>query len=238
MTAPADVVGCPARGQRPVPRIIMRANQQLVQGPLRVTSQGITYEDPRPSDWDDEGILWARVVGTDTGRPMYPSFHPLRQRAAMEDPRRLLCQFGLGPATVTSDGVLWLVPKPEGTERDPDRPEWPEGRTAEPPVCAAHALVAARWCPRLRDRGYAAVFAGRAELVAVEGTAYRPAGGLRVSRVPHSLYELDPAPGARDLTDPRFLLAEHLVRDLRDLTPVGLDLALFRDAVACDAVAL
>jgi hypothetical protein len=234
VTAPTQPGLTPSSGRRPAPRIILRAGQRITRGPLEVTHEGIRYADPRPDDWDADGILWARVIGEETGRPLFPTMHPLRQRAAMEDPTRLLCQVGMGPATATADGVLWLVPRPAGTTRDPHRPGWPAGRTAEPPVCAAHAIEAVRWCPPLRSRGYAAVLVAQAELVAVEGTSFRPVGGRRVTRHEHTLHELDPADGA-ETVDPRFLLAEHLVRDLRGITPVGLDGSLFRDPVPCDA---
>lgn len=229
---------CPVGVARPTPRIVLRADQRVHRGPLRITADGIRYDDPRPSDWDDEGILWPRVTGTETGRPLYADINPLRQRLALEDPRQLLCQVGMGPATVTSAGVLWIVPQPAGKPWDPHRSGWPAGRTAEPPVCAAHAPLAARWCPRLRGGSYAAAFVRRAPLVAVEGTLFRPGGEGRVETVAHAMFELDPPddmPG-EELIDPRFLLGEHLVRDLDGVTPVDLrDPALYRDAVPCDA---
>lgn len=235
--ATAATSRCPVGTDRPTPRIVLRADQRVHRGPLRITADGIRYGDPRPSDWDDEGILWPRVTGTETGRPLYADINPLRQRAAMEDPQRLLCQVGMGPATATPDGVLWIVPQPAGKPWDPHRPRWPAGRTAEPPVCTAHAPLAARSCPRLRE-GCAAVLVRRAPLVAVEGTLFRPGGDGLVETLPHAMFELDPPddmPG-EELIDPRFLLGEHLVRDLDGLTPVDLrDPELYRDAVPCDA---
>jgi hypothetical protein len=235
VTAPAH---CPGATERPVPRIVLRAHQRVQRGPLHITADGIQYTDPRPSDRDEEGILWPRVSGPETGRPLYADIHPLRQRAAMEDPQRLLCQVGMGPATATPEGVLWIVPRPSGRPGDPRQAGWPAIRTTEPPVCAAHAPVAARWCPRLRGGGYAAVLARRAPLVAVEGTLYRPSGGGRIRAVPHAVFELDPPddPAAAQDVDARFLLAEHLARHLTDITPVDLrDPQLYRDAVPCTA---
>lgn len=236
MTAPTAL--CPAGTKLPVPQIVLRADQRIVRGPLRVTADGIQYTDPRPSDRDEEGILWPRVTGPETGRPLYAEINPLRQRAAMETSRRLLCQVGLGPATVTPDGVLWIVPRPKDTSRDPHGPEWPEGWTTEPPVCLAHAPTAARWCPRLRERGYAAGFFSQAPLVAVEGTLYRPSGTGRIDKTSRAVFELDQPDDAAAVqpVDARFLLAEHLVRDLSGLTAVDLrDPELYRSAVPCNA---
>ncbi|MFE1346646.1 hypothetical protein [Streptomyces sp. NPDC058757] len=218
-----------------MPRIVIRTGQRIVRGPLRITPDGIDYPDPRPDDRDAEGVLWARVAGEASGPPDYAVPHPRRQRAAMEDPRRLLCQVGMGPATVTPDGVLWIVPRPRGTAAEPLGPRWPAGRTVEPPVCAAHAPAAARWCPPLRARGYAALLVRQAPLVAVRGTLYRPLPGGRVERVRGAHFELDQ--DADDQTvDARLLLADHLVRSLEDVTEVDLrDPELYRDAVPCDA---
>ncbi|MFF8408960.1 hypothetical protein [Streptomyces omiyaensis] len=213
---------------------MLRTGQRIVRGPLRIAADGIGFPDPRPDDRDAEGILWPRVTGEEQGDPLYADVHPLHQRAAMEDPRRLLCQVGMGPATVTSDGVLWLVPRPTGSATDPWRPGWPAVRTVEPPVCAAHAPLAARWCPRLRLGGHAAVFVRRAPLVAVDGTLYRPTAAGTVATRPRAVFELD-GDGHQEV-DARFLLAEHLVRRLEDVTPVDLrDPELYRDAVPCDA---
>ncbi|MFJ6578351.1 hypothetical protein ACIQMY_20570 [Streptomyces sp. NPDC091368] len=234
MTATAPDV-CPAAGARVVPQIVIRTGQQIVRGPLRITADGIAYPDPRPDDRDADGFLWARVTGTAAGPPEYAVPHPRRQRAAMENPARLLCQVGMGPATATPDGVLWLVPRPRGTAEDPLRPRWPAGRIVEPPVCAAHAPAAAHGCPRLRESGYAALLVRRAPLVAVRGTLYRPTPTGEVVRVRGARFELEDD-GDRQDVDARFLLADHLVRDLEDVTPVDLrDRELYRDAVPCDA---
>ncbi|MFE6225502.1 hypothetical protein [Streptomyces sp. NPDC057854] len=237
MTAPAPPAArCPASGDRPTPRIVLRTGQRIVRGPLRITADGIAYPDPRPDDRDAEGILWPRIAGEETGAPLYADINPRKQRAAMEDPQRLLCQVGMGPATVTPDGVLWIVPRPTGSPTDPVRTGWPTGRTSEPPVCAAHAPLAARWCPRLRLGGHAALLVRRAPLVAVEGTLYRPTGDGRVEARQRAVFDLDEHDGHQEGVDARFLLGEYLVRQLEDVTPVDLrDPELYRDAVPCDA---
>jgi hypothetical protein len=49
------------------------------------------------------------------------------------------------------------------------------------------------------------------------------------------VFDLDEAAGRQD-ADARFLLADHLVRQLEDVTPVDLrDPQLYADAVPCDA---
>ncbi|MFB7278035.1 hypothetical protein ACFCZV_13085 [Streptomyces hydrogenans] len=102
-------------------------------------------------------------------------------------------------------------------------------------MCAAHAPVAARWCPRLQRAGYAAVLVRQAPLVAVQGTLYRPTDNGQADVQPHAVFDLDEDTGRQD-TDARFLLADHLVRQLEDVTPVDLrDPELYRDAVPCDA---
>ncbi|WP_282697399.1 hypothetical protein [Streptomyces sp. CC208A] len=236
MTAPVTPTSaCPISGNRPVPRLVLRAGQRIVRGPLRITADGIAYPNPDPADRDAEGILWPRIVGEETGDPLYADVNPLRQRAAMENPQRLLCQVGMGPATVGPDGVLWIVPRPTGSAADPHQPGWPAVRTVEPPVCAAHAPLAARWCPRLRHGGYAALLVRQAPLAAVEGTLYRPTGEGQVEARQRAVFELDEDAGHQDV-DARFLLAEYLVRRLEDVTAVDLrDPELYRDAVPCDA---
>ncbi|XUM01204.1 hypothetical protein ACQ86F_31490 [Streptomyces venezuelae ATCC 10712] len=102
-------------------------------------------------------------------------------------------------------------------------------------MCAAHAPAAARGCPPLRERGYAALLVRRAPLVAVRGTLYRPTPTGEVARVRGARFELEETGDEQDV-DARFLLADHLVRDLEDVTLVDLrDPELYRDAVPCDA---
>ncbi|MGW4779992.1 hypothetical protein ACWEPA_25450 [Streptomyces filamentosus] len=234
MTAPAPpTTECPAADIRLAPRIVIRTGQRIACGLLRITPDGLPYPDPRPDDRNEDGFLCARVKGEMSGPPEYATPHPRLRRAAMENPRRLLCQIGMGSATATPNGILWIVPRPRGTAADPLRPRWPADRTVEPPVCAAHAP--ARWCPLLREREYAALPVRRAPLVAVRGTLYRPLPASRVERTRGAHFELGQDADSQSV-DARFLLADHLVRDLDDVTEVDLrDPELYRDAAPCDA---
>ncbi|MGW6202249.1 hypothetical protein ACWF9B_01140 [Streptomyces sp. NPDC055089] len=229
---------CPVSRLRPEPAIVMRSDQRIHTPRLRVSRDGLNYEGARPEDRDPEGFLWPQVIGLETGRHLYADVNPVKQRLAMQHPQRLLCQVGMGPATRTEAGMLWLVPKATGTAQDPVSPRWPEIRTTEPPVCAFHAPYAARDCKRMRRFGYGAFFVRQAELVAVEGTVYRPspAGGIHVFK--RAVCELDTSGEEEQperTIDPRFMLASHLVRHLRGMTPVDLcDPDLYRNAVPCN----
>ncbi|MGW1815358.1 hypothetical protein ACWCQM_17595 [Streptomyces sp. NPDC002125] len=234
----AEASRCPVPRSRPEPAIVMRSGQRIHVPKLRMSRNGLTYEGAGPADRDPEGFLWPRVIGPETGRYLYADVNPVKQRLAMQSPDRLLCQVGMGPATRTAAGVLWLVPKATGTPQDPVHLRWPEIRTTEPPVCVFHAPYAARDCKRMRRFGYGAFFVREAELVAVEGTVYRPssAGGIDVFK--GAVCELDP-PDAQErferIIDPRFMLARHLVRHLRGMTAVDLsDPGLYRDAAPCN----
>ncbi|MET9778932.1 hypothetical protein ABZ023_32565 [Streptomyces sp. NPDC006367] len=238
MLLDAEASRCPVSGPRLEPAIVMRSDQRVHVPRLRVSRNGLTYKGAGPTDRDPEGFLWPQVAGPETGRYLYTDVNPVKQRRAMQSAHRLLCQVGMGPATRTPAGVLWLVPKATGTPQDPVSPRWPEIRTAEPPVCAFHAPYAARGCKRMRRFGYGAFFAREAELVAVEGTVYRPssAGGIEVFKgVVCELDQTDQKGRAENAIDPRFMLARHLVRHLRIMTPVDLaDPELYRDAVPCN----
>ncbi|MFE0774184.1 hypothetical protein [Streptomyces sp. NPDC058861] len=229
---------CPVSGQRQEPAIVMRSGQRIHAPRLRVRRDGLTYQGAGPADRDPEGFLWPQVTGPETGHYRYADINPCKQRLAMQDPRRLLCQVGMGPATRTPSGVLWLVPRATGTAQDPVTPRWPEIRTTEPPVCLFHAPYAARDCKRMRLFGYGAYFVREAELVAVEGTAYRPlaASGIEVfKKAVCELEQLGEEERAENAVDPRFMLARHLVRRLGVMTPVDLsDPELYRDAVPCN----
>ncbi|MEV5043562.1 hypothetical protein AB0N20_02400 [Streptomyces griseoincarnatus] len=237
MLLSAEASHCPVSRPRPEPEIVMRSDQRIHAPRLRVSRDGLTYDGAGPADRDPEGFLWPQVIGPETGRYLYTDVNPVKQRLAMQTPHRLLCQVEMGPATRTAAGVLWLVPKATGTAQDPVHPRWPEIRTTEPPVCAFHAPYAARDCKRMRRFGYGAFFVREAELVAVEGTVYRPspAGGIEVFK--GAVYELDPADEEEpeSTVDPRFMLARHLVRHLRGMTPVDLsDPELYLNAVPCN----
>lgn len=229
---------CPVPGPRLEPAIVMRSDPRIHVPRLRVSRNGLTYEGAGPADRDPEGFLWPQIIGPETGRYLYADVNPVKQRSAMQSPDRLLCQVGMGPATRTLAGVLWLVPKATGTAQDPVSPRWPAIRTPEPPVCAFHASYAARDCKRMRRFGYGAFFVREAQLVAVEGTVYRPSpgGGIEVFR--GAVCELDPSDKEEQpesTVDPRFMLASHLIRHLRGMTLVDLfDPDLYLNAVPCD----
>ncbi|GAA2485471.1 hypothetical protein GCM10010393_15620 [Streptomyces gobitricini] len=150
---------------------------------------------------------------------------PLKPRLAMEEFR---CQVGMRPATRTGNGALWLLPLPAGTPEDPPW-DWAEGvTTTEPPVCLAHALVAAQKCPRLGERRHQAFFVRDAELVAVEGHLYPTPPSPPWARP-------QKAAVAWDFPEARLMVVERLVRRLRDVTPVDLDdRELTGDAVPCN----
>ncbi|MFB6504249.1 MULTISPECIES: hypothetical protein [unclassified Streptomyces] len=205
----------------PVPAVALWSDQTVRIPHLRIGPDGVYHEGPE--NRDEEGQLWPQVRGPQTGAPEYAEMNPLKQCQAME---RLLCQVGMGPATRTEHGVLWVLPRPTGSPEDPDY-DWDEGvTTTEPPACLFHARVSAHQCPRLRTRGHVAVFVRDTELVAVEGTYYPP-----------------PPTGARpiktvlpiDAPDTRLMVADRLVRRLRAVTPVDItDRSPARGALPCN----
>ncbi len=147
----------------PVPAVALWSGQRVVTPPLHIGPDGVSHRGTE--ERDAEGQLWPQVHGARTGRPEYAVMNPLLQRQAMD---RLLCQVGMGPATRTEHGMLWILPRPAGSPEDPEY-DWTEGvTTTEPPVCLFHARVSAHQCPRLGKRGHVAVYVRDAELVAVE----------------------------------------------------------------------
>ncbi|MGW1602328.1 hypothetical protein [Streptomyces eurythermus] len=191
----------------PVPAVALWSDQTVHVPQLRLGPEGVYSTGPEIRDAD--GLLWPQVFGPETGEPLYAVMDPLKQRRAMEEFR---CQVGMGPATRTPLGVLWVLPLPRGTGEDPPR-DWDKGvLTTEPPVCLAHARVAVR--------------VQEAELYAVKGTFYPPPPiGARPFRT------------TRRLDDPeaRLMVADLLVRRLKKATPIGLsDPDLARDAAPCN----
>ncbi|WP_218058202.1 hypothetical protein [Streptomyces sp. Wb2n-11] len=204
----------------PVPAVALWSYQKVRTPSLRIGPDGIYHEGTE--NRDEEGQLWPQVRGSQTGAPQYAVMNPLKQRQAM---KRLLCQVGMGPATRTEYGVLWVLPRPTGSPEDPEY-DWDQGvTTTEPPVCRFHARVSAYQCPRLRTRGHVAVFVREAELVAVEGTYYPPPSiGVRPIKTALPI----------DSPDTRLMVADRLVRRLRATTPVDLtDRILARGALPC-----
>ncbi|MET9932325.1 MULTISPECIES: hypothetical protein [unclassified Streptomyces] len=205
----------------PVPAVALWSGQRVSTPPLHIGPEGVSHRGAE--ERDTEGQLWPQVCGGRTGRPEYALMNPLLQRQAMD---RLLCQVGMGPATRTEHGVLWILPRPAGSPDDPEY-DWTEGvTTTEPPTCLFHARVSAHQCPRLRKRGHVAVYVRDAELVAVEGTYYPP-----LSRPVRPVRTALPL----DSPDTRLMVADRLVRRLRAPTPVDItDRLLARGALPCN----
>ncbi|KRV47729.1 hypothetical protein AQ490_04925 [Wenjunlia vitaminophila] len=110
----------------------------------RPDGTGLAYRDETPADRDRQGVLWARVTeAPGTGRPNFAAMHPRRQCRAMV---HRLCQVCGGPASRTSRGWLFLLPRPDTVQS----PHWPEGELCtKPPICVPCATLAARHCPHL-----------------------------------------------------------------------------------------
>ncbi|MEU3529000.1 hypothetical protein AB0E62_34975 [Streptomyces sp. NPDC038707] len=203
-----------------VPAVALWSDQTVHVPPLRLGPEGIYSTGPESRDAD--GLLWPQVFGPETGEPLYAVMDPLKQRRAMEEFR---CQVVMGPATRTPRGVLWVLPLPRGTDEDPPR-DWDKGvLTTEPPVCLAHARVAVRKCPRLKE-GYEAFFVQEAELYAIKGTLYPPPPiGARPFRTTRRL----------DNPETRLMVANLLVRRLKKATPIDLfDPDLARGTAPCN----
>lgn len=114
---------------------------------IRPGGTGLGYRDEIPADRDSHGVLWARTRhAPGTGRPNYRALHPLRQRHAL---RHLRCQICGGPASRTSRGWLFLLPRAGRAEPSA---HWPEGALCtKPPVCLPCLTLAVRHCPHLTD---------------------------------------------------------------------------------------
>lgn len=173
----------------------------------------LAYRDETPDDRDLRGVLWGRCsqnIGTDnlpTGRPRWRMVHPSRQRECME---QLRCQVCAQPAR-TKEGCLFLAGPGEVHADDA------VVRTAQPPVCAAHARIAAEQCPHLDGRP-TVFLAQSAPLYGVLGTSYQYTGsGLQA--LPAAGRDALPYghPGLR------WYLASQLIRRLRAYTVIDLD---------------
>ncbi|MFD4374817.1 hypothetical protein [Streptomyces sp. NPDC058486] len=201
-----------------VPAVALWSDESIDVPPVCLGPGGIHHPDLEDREM---GVLWPRISGSATGAPRYADVNPFQQRKAMAE---LRCQIGMGPATRSPLGVLWLLPVPEGTDDDPER-DWGAGENViEPPTCLFHARDATVRCPELRQ-GHEAVWAGVTELVGVAGVFYPPDRPQPVNRT-------------LALGDPNlaFMVATALVRYLGAITPVDLsDPRLFADAVPCNA---
>lgn len=174
----------------------------------------LAYHNETPDDRGPRGELWGRCAqtldasGRPTGKPQWRLVHPTRQREAMS---QLRCQIGFCPAE-TSGGYLFLAGAAE-----PHRPGEPV-RTAQPPVCLAHARPSVEQCKHLREKGHVAFLARETTVWGVVGTRYR-----------FTQSGLEPLPGQDDEPLPYehpqlgWFLASQLVRELRDYDVVNLD---------------
>ncbi|HEX5405956.1 MAG TPA: hypothetical protein VFX16_27080 [Pseudonocardiaceae bacterium] len=172
---------------------------------------GLGFADETAADRDRDGVLWNRTVMLPgQGRPRFAVIHPLRQRRVM---RRLFCQVCGNPADRDEQGVLWLLPDLRDSQVG-----WPEGMiVAEPPVCAACAVLAGRLCPHLR-RGNVMVRARRFPLSGVKGFVYRPGR-------PHPVLLRDDLVSYDSAALLRWTLAEQQLRTLHGCTIITNDLA-------------
>ncbi|GAA3883310.1 hypothetical protein GCM10022243_55010 [Saccharothrix violaceirubra] len=164
---------------------------------------GIGYRDERAQDRDRDGVLWRRVpLARNQGKPLFGVVHSPRQRRAM---RKLLCQVCAHPADTDPDGTLFALP-----DNRTDWADWPEGMACtEPPVCADCLTLSTRLCPALR-RGHAVVRVRNAPIVGVHGALHVASpNGVRGWKPTIATFD-DPALS--------WVLASHLVRELRDVT--------------------
>ncbi|WP_447037047.1 hypothetical protein [Streptomyces sp. DSM 118878] len=162
---------------------------------------------PRKTDRDGAGVLWARMSHSPyAGRPIFDSMHPARQYICMYGMNCQVCGY---PASRNKAGWLffdWRKPW--------DPPTWPEGsRTAQPPLCDAHAPKAVEQCPFSPD--FIALRVKKPRLWGVSGTPYqRTTAGWRTGDADAMLPYGDPGL--------RAVLATKLVRELRNITVVDL----------------
>jgi hypothetical protein len=169
---------------------------------------GIAYPTETLRDRDERDVLWTTMATRiGSGRPLFATMHPVRQRRTM---LRLRCQVCAGPADRTEDGCLWL--RPGGGDAG-----WSVGRdTIFPPLCRPCARVSVRACPALRP-GFLAVRA-HSRVTGVTGVRFQP--GRRFPAL---------APGDDDEViryghpRARWTLATQLVRTLQDATVIDLD---------------
>ncbi|ULR48398.1 hypothetical protein [Streptomyces deccanensis] len=158
----------------PVPEIAAWTGERLPQPRIVQASDGIAFEDAigvngNAQGRDKAGALWKRwALRRGVGEALFDVVHAPRQKRAM---RLFLCQVCNRPSDVNAQGRLWLLEDYRGVEG------WPEREvTTHPPLCRAHASVAARLCPHLRDN-VVAVRARTAVVDGVYGSLYRRGPG-------------------------------------------------------------
>jgi hypothetical protein len=197
------------RGPRgPVPYIALWSGEEVVEGSIIETTNGIAYADETPVDRDARGLLWSRATTQQgVGEPLYKKLHPLRQRRAM---RRLLCQVCAGPADQNEHGALWLLETQEARWDG-----WPNGaQSAQPPLCLRCARISVKSCPALKP-GFLVVRA-RSFVSGAWGGVYR-------SGLPQSPSQFAEAANL-NYGDPRirWMQADQLTRELVGCTFVDL----------------
>ncbi|MFF9478078.1 hypothetical protein [Streptomyces sp. NPDC014733] len=161
------------------------------------------FVDERPGHRDLRDVLWDPTA-------------PAEQRAFMLYLTCVMCGQPVRQIHSTRPkvrpGLLFLVPGGADTSQSV--------RTVLPPVCLAHARIAARESAALQH-GHTALLVARHRLHGVIGTRYRWAG--------HQVQQLPPAPETDALPVPygsynaRWTLARLLVRELTEHTAVDLD---------------
>ncbi len=154
-----------------VPFITLREGEEAAPGNLIILSSPsglrLYYADEDPRDRDLHGVLMARCSFSmdghkvPMGRPQWKLMHPYRQMMTMQAMR---CQVCAGPARTPLGFVFLAGPGAIDPEQAPVL-------TNQPPVCAQHAVPAARLCPHLA--GNPMVFIARsAPLYGVQGALY------------------------------------------------------------------
>ncbi|WP_078971080.1 hypothetical protein [Streptomyces chattanoogensis] len=183
---------------------------------------GLYYADEGPRDRDARGVLWARcsqsrLGNTLHGKPRWRDVHPARQRECME---KLLCQGCVQQASRTSLGYLFLAsPPPDTTSND-----WVEGyRTAQPPLCLEHAVIATEQCGHLLREGVVALRSRVPRLYGVLGMYYQSRGLQAPEPVKPDAEDDVPPLSYRDRRLIPWILASQLVRELRGVTIVNLE---------------
>ncbi|MGW6772261.1 hypothetical protein ACWGBX_17810 [Streptomyces sp. NPDC055037] len=181
---------------------------------------GLFYTDEGSGDRDARGVLWARCSqnrdgNTVLGKPRWSDVHLARQRECME---KLLCQGCVQQPSRTSLGSLFLAsPPPDATAT-----EWVEGyRTAQPPLCLKHAVVATEWCGHLLREGAVALRAWVRPLYGVLGT-YCRSRGLQPPRAHRHERGKGQRPVVPGPAVHPWILASQLVRELRGVTVINL----------------
>lgn len=219
MNAPSSVPSRPllTRKGLTVPYITAWSGErEISRSSLLLDMGGLRYREDHEEDRDRLGGLWERWTGDyGDGEPQWRAVNSERHRTAMEN---LRCQVCCGPASQTGKGWLFL-------DRGPATAATLERTiSAQPPLCLGCAPVARDRCPNLRNR-CVAFRAKKCPVWGVLGTAFvarprlarRPTDQLEVEKVVRVPY------GTREL---RYVLASQLLREMRRVTVIDLDVEL------------